>query len=216
VRYVAFSDVPAWYASRAQTLSEWRAFQPLCALQMEYSLAARGIELEFPPMCEELGMGLMTWGPLANGLLSGKYQAGEALDETKQGRLNLVGSHVTPEQIKLTERSWRIIAELEDVAREVGRSMPEVAINWVANRPAVGSVILGASRPEQIATTVQSLDFELPEKAKLRLDEASAPDRVIPYAFFDMMKQRINPGVAAKPASYSPHLGPSEAPSPHV
>ena len=75
VRYIAFSDVPAWYAARAQTLAEWRGYEPLCALQLEYSLAERGLELEFPSLCQELGMGLMTWGPLGNGLLSGKYSA---------------------------------------------------------------------------------------------------------------------------------------------
>jgi aryl-alcohol dehydrogenase-like predicted oxidoreductase len=65
VRYVGFSDLPAWYAARAQTLAEWRGYEPLIALQLEYSLAERGLEYEFPALARELGMGLMTWGPPA-------------------------------------------------------------------------------------------------------------------------------------------------------
>jgi aryl-alcohol dehydrogenase-like predicted oxidoreductase len=203
VRYVAFSDVPAWYASRAQTLAEWRGFQPLSALQMEYSLVERGIELEFPRLCEELGMGLMVWGPLANGLLSGKYTAGADLDEGKDGRLNVVASHVTPQQTKMNERSWKIVGELESVATELGVSMPEVAVNWVANRPAVGSVILGASKVAQIEKTVTALDLAIPDALRTRLDDAGAPERVNPYGFLDGMHTRINAGVAEKPQGYA-------------
>jgi aryl-alcohol dehydrogenase-like predicted oxidoreductase len=202
VRYVAFSDVPAWYASRAQTLAEWRGFAPLCALQMEYSLIERGIELEFPAMCEELGMSLMVWGALANGLLSGKYTRDAALDETKQGRLNVVGAHIPPHELKINERSWKIIDELQSIAEELGTSMPAVGINWAANRRAVGSVILGASKLEQIEATVSALDLEIPDPLRARLDDVSAPAPVNPYAFINRMTPRINAGVADKPRGY--------------
>jgi aryl-alcohol dehydrogenase-like predicted oxidoreductase len=202
VRYVAFSDVPAWYAARAQTLAEWRGFQPLSALQMEYSLVERGVELEFPRMCEELGMGLMVWGSLANGLLSGKYTQGADLDEKRDGRLNVVASHVTPQQTKVNDRNWKIVGELESVANELGVSMAEVAVNWVANRPAVGSVVLGASKVAQIERTVLALDLKLPEMLRARLDEASEPVPVNPYAFIRGVDPRVNAGVSDKPSRY--------------
>ncbi|MGB6356084.1 MAG: aldo/keto reductase, partial [Steroidobacteraceae bacterium] len=75
VRYVGFSDVPAWHAARAQTLAEWRGWEPLAALQLEYSLVERNIEREFTTLAQTLGMGIMVWSPLAGGLLSGKYRA---------------------------------------------------------------------------------------------------------------------------------------------
>ena len=74
VRYVGLSDVPAWYASRAQTLAELRGYEPLSTLQLEYSLVERNIENEFIPLGTQHGMGVMVWSPLASGLLSGKYK----------------------------------------------------------------------------------------------------------------------------------------------
>ncbi|EQD48178.1 Oxidoreductase, aldo/keto reductase family, partial [mine drainage metagenome] len=74
IRYVGLSDTPSWYAARAQTLAEWRGWEPISALQLEYSLAERSIEREFTRLSQELGMGIMAWSPLASGLLSGKYR----------------------------------------------------------------------------------------------------------------------------------------------
>jgi aryl-alcohol dehydrogenase-like predicted oxidoreductase len=77
---------PAWYAARAQTLAEWRGYEPLCSLQLEYSLAERNIEREFIPLGLELGMGITVWSPLASGLLSGKYKPSEG-SVSGEGRL---------------------------------------------------------------------------------------------------------------------------------
>jgi aryl-alcohol dehydrogenase-like predicted oxidoreductase len=74
VRHVGLSDVPAWYASRAQTIAEFRGYEPVSAIQLEYSLAQRDIESEFVPFGTEHGIGIMAWASLANGLLSGKYR----------------------------------------------------------------------------------------------------------------------------------------------
>jgi aryl-alcohol dehydrogenase-like predicted oxidoreductase len=94
VRYIGFSDTPAWYAARAQTLAEWRGYEPLCTIQLEYSLVERNIEREFIPLGQALGMGVMVWSPLASGLLSGKYKpstdsfSGEGRLETTKGISN--------------------------------------------------------------------------------------------------------------------------------
>ncbi|MET9490877.1 aldo/keto reductase [Nocardia sp. NPDC006630] len=203
VRYIAFSDVPAWYAARAQTLAEWRDYAPLIALQLEYSLAERGLEYEFPSLAQELGMGLMTWGPLAKGLLSGKYSAdASATEDLPEGRVKVAAIH-RPSQDNRSERNWRIVTELAAVAEQVGRSPAEVAVNWVANRPAVGSVLLGASKLHQIQSTVTSLDFTLPEELRHRLDEISAPPAAVPYSFMTLLQGGLNADVRNKPAGYS-------------
>lgn len=195
VRYIALSDVPAWYGARAQTLADWRGYERLCALQLEYSLAERGLEYEFPSMCQELGMGLMTWGPLGNGMLSGKYTANNGAE----GRITATAAH-TPRQLdKRTTDNWRIVGELTTVAKELGRTPAQVAVNWVANRPAVSSVILGATKPHQLQDTVASLDFTVPEELRLRLDEVSALPRTVPYDFMPWLQQRINAGVTRRP-----------------
>ena len=80
VRHVGLSDTPAWYLARAQTLAEWRGFERVCALQLEYSLVERTIEREHVPAALELGMGICGWSPLAGGFLSGKYRRGDGAD----------------------------------------------------------------------------------------------------------------------------------------
>lgn len=203
-RYVAFSDVPGWYASRAQTLAEWRGYEPLCALQMEYSLVQRGVEYEFTDLCQNLGMGLMVWSPLASGLLSGKYRPDVDIEAQTDGRLKATAKIAMPTNRKMTMRNWGIVAELDRVAREIDRSMAQVAVNWVANRPAVGPVILGATRLDQLKDTIQSLDFELPSEMAARLDKASALNPLFPYAFIDGNHPRMHGKalVGDKPGGY--------------
>ncbi|MBW4619952.1 MAG: aldo/keto reductase [Cyanosarcina radialis HA8281-LM2] len=95
VRYLGLSDTPAWYAARAQTLAEWRDYEPLSTLQLEYSLLERNIEREFIDLGTELGMGVMVWSPLASGLLSGKYKPSES-NFSGEGRLEMMKDSANP------------------------------------------------------------------------------------------------------------------------
>ena len=187
VRYVALSDVTGWYAARAQTLAEWRGYAPVCALQLEYSLIERGLELEFPSLCDELGMGLLAWAPLCNGLLSGKHRPGEL----SEGRVKTVAESGRFD--RLTERNWAILAELDCVAAALGRPMAQVAVNWVASRPAIGSVILGATRPQQLDDTLGALDFTIPAELLADLDRVSALPKIFPYRFLEKMQPMLQP-----------------------
>ncbi len=205
VRHVGLSDVPAWYAARAQTLAEWRGYEPLAALQMEYSLVERGIEDEFIPLGLDQGMGTMVWSPLASGLLSGKYRPSQG-GASGAGRLGALAGSGNPAFAKFNERNWAIVAELEKVAREAGRSMAQVAINWVAHRPGIASVILGATKLAQLEDNLAALDFELAGELRLRLDRISAPVPRFPYTcFIDSMQAMITGGVPVgdKPAGYA-------------
>ena len=208
VRHVGLSDVPAWYASRAQTIADFRGYEPISALQMEYSLVERSIENEFIPLGLAHGMGTMVWSPLASGLLSGKYRPSQT-GQFGEGRLQTVGSTANPAFAKLTERNFAIVAELEAVAKELGRSMAQVALNWVANRPGVASVIVGATKPAQLEDNLQALRFTIPDDLVSRLDRISAVPASFPYSFFTPGMQAMLTGVHAvgdKPKGYQQHM----------
>ncbi|RKN21184.1 aldo/keto reductase [Micromonospora musae] len=204
IRYAGLSDVPAWYAARAQSYAEAHGLTPMINLQLPYSLIARGIEPEYLPMAQSLGMGLTAWSPIAGGLLSGKYRrTADGLAGT--GRLD-GGDSANGRPV--SDRDWRVIDALDGVATELGRSMAQVAINWVATQPAVGSVIIGASSPEQVDGNLAALDFEIPGELRARLEEASAEPLPGHYSMFTPQYQSwiVNPGleIGDKPAGYAP------------
>jgi aryl-alcohol dehydrogenase-like predicted oxidoreductase len=184
VRHVGLSDVPAWYASRAQTLAEWRGYEPICTMQLEYSLVERNIEREFVPLGIELGMGIMGWSPLASGLLSGKYKPSEG-SFLGEGRLETTKESANPAFQKFSDRNWKIVSELEKVAKELDRSMAQVALNWTVHRPGISSVVIGATKLSQLQDNLKSLDFEIPQPLFQRLEAISRPDSQFPYSFFD-------------------------------
>ena len=194
IRHWALSDVPAWYASRAATLSEAHHMERPCALQMEYSLVSRGIEYEFPSLCQNLGLGLLPWSPLGGGLLSGKYRPHAEAAEQDDGRIKTTAQIASPALNKLTPRNWDIVATLDAVAKELDRPMAQVAIRWVASRPAVSSVILGATNLRQLEQTLPALDWDLPAEMARRLDDVGQLPPMFPYAFIDTMAPRMHGG----------------------
>ncbi|GAB3932578.1 hypothetical protein GCM10027614_02020 [Micromonospora vulcania] len=154
-------------------------------------------------MAQTLGMGITAWSPIGGGLLSGKYRReGDGMSGT--GRLTTAGAGGR----EISPSDWQVIEALEGVAADLGRSMAQVAINWVVTQPAVGSVVIGASSPEQLDTNFGALDFEIPADARRRLDEASAPKVGLPYAMFTPQYQSwvVSPGlgIGDKPAGYTP------------
>ena len=203
VRHVGLSDVPAWYAGRAQAIAELRGYEPVSALQLEYSLAERAIENEFVPFGTRHGAGIMVWSPLASGLLSGKYRPAQA---GNVGRLDGFRNSTHPGFQKFTERNWAIVTELEKVASELGRSMPQVALNWVATQPGIATVILGATTLAQIQDNLGALDFEIPAALRDRLDSVSRTPAPFPYSYFGpQIQARVTGGAATgdKPSGYA-------------
>jgi aryl-alcohol dehydrogenase-like predicted oxidoreductase len=195
IRYVGLSDVPAWYAGRAQTLAQWRGFEPVAAMQLEYSLVERNAELEFSDLSQELGMGLVPWSPLAMGLLSGKYRPSRD-GNFGEGRLQTTSANPGPGFDRFNERNFRIVAALEQVAGEAGVSMAQAALNWLHQKAAVASIIVGATRPAQLRDSLGALGFRLSPEHVARLDAASEPARPFPYYMFEDRQQvRIHGGV---------------------
>lgn len=196
VRAIGLSDVPAWYLARAQTISEWRGSERIAGLQLEYSLAERNIEREHVPAARALGIGVTPWSPLASGLLTGKYTR-DGVFAHGPGRLQATQRSGNPAFEKLmTDRNWDIVATVVDVARSIGRSPAQVALNWVATRPGVTSTIVGATKLEQLEDNLRALDFELPPEMRARLDAVSAIEVVHPYHFFEpAMRAMVHGGV---------------------
>lgn len=204
ILYYGFSNAPAWYTAQIATLARAHGLPEPVGLQYSYSLVDRGVELDLVPAGQALGMGLVAWSPLGFGMLTGKYsrdkladfgpaggvpnKGGETSGEGSDGRLN--GDNPYGGML-FTEANFHIVDELRAVAGEVGRPMAQVALAWVASRPGVSSVLMGASRPEQVIENAGSLDVALSPGQQARLDAASALPTLNPYFIFQMPRDRI-------------------------
>ncbi|MEU4091727.1 aldo/keto reductase [Streptomyces sp. NPDC026673] len=166
IRYVGFSDVPAWATAEAATIARFRGWAPIIALQLEYSLLERTSEGELIPMAQALGMGVMPWGPLKSGFLSGKYSS-TATGPVDTTRAHLVGA---PGQA-----DYPVIDAVNAVAGEVGVSPAAVALAWVRGRPGITSTLIGARRMDQFEANLRALEVTLTEAQRGVLDDLSAP-----------------------------------------
>ena len=167
VRYLGFSDTPAWKVAQAQVLAQIRGWTPLVALQIEYSLLQRTVEGELIPMAEELGLGVTPWGPLRGGALSGKYKRAD-----KGQHQAARGARVTN---YLDDRAFDLLEHMESIAAELGTTVPRVALAWVQGRPGVASTIIGARTLEQLDDNLGGLEVKLTAAHVRVLDNASTP-----------------------------------------
>lgn len=188
IRYFGFSDLPAWYATKAATLASAHGIPAPIALQLEYSLVERSIEREHLPAARDGGLGICPWSPLAGGFLAGKYQRAEA-GATGEGRLS--GSNPFG-NTKFSDRNWRILDTLRTVATQVDRPLAQVALAWVSAQSGVTSPILGASKLEQLHDNLSSLEICLTPEQLRTLDESSALDPAFPYGIFT---SEVNRGI---------------------
>lgn len=202
IRHYGFSDTPAWYVSRAQTLAEKEGKERLVALQLEYSLVERHIEREHIPAAQELGLGITPWSPLAGGFLSGKYRRHENTG-VGEGRLEIIKDN--PAFNQFNERNWGILDELLTVADEISKSPAQVALNWVATQPGITSTIIGATKMAQLDDNLKSIEFEIPSNLRKQLDDLSALEPAHPYKIFSPEMQgmisggtRVRPWLAAR------------------
>lgn len=165
IRYVGFSDVPAWATAEAAAIARFRGWSPVTALQVEYSLLERTSEGELLPMARALGMGVLPWGPLKSGFLSGKYASGRTgpVDTTR----DFAGTP-TPEQ-------YAVIDGVNEIAAELGASPASVALAWVQAQPATTSTLIGARTMAQLEANLTGLEIELDTAQLDRLDKLSRP-----------------------------------------
>ncbi|MGO9421348.1 aldo/keto reductase [Roseiarcus sp.] len=175
VRYIGFSDTPAWKVAQAQTLAHFRDYAPLIALQIEYSLLQRTVEGDLMPMARELGLGVTPWSPLKGGVLSGKYKR-EDHGKHQPGR----GARITN---LLDERTYALLDLMGDIAREHDTTVPRVALAWLRTRPGVTSPIIGARTLDQLNDNLAALEVTLTQAQITKLNEASKPQLAFPADF---------------------------------
>lgn len=175
ISYYGFSNFLGWQLTKAVWTAKAGSLAPPITLQPHYNLLVRDIEHEIVPAALDANIGLLPWSPLGGGWLTGKYKR----DQTPTGATRL-GENPNRGQESYgprnsDERTWRILATLEDGAKALGKSMAQVALAWVAGRPAVSSVILGARTREQLQDNLGAADLVLPAEIADKLTEASAP-----------------------------------------
>jgi aryl-alcohol dehydrogenase-like predicted oxidoreductase len=166
VRYLGFSDTPAWATAEAATIARFRGWAPVIALQLEYSLLERTSEGELMPMALAMGMGVLPWSPLKSGFLSGKYSSA-ATGKVDTTRSALVGAP--------SQEDYRVIDTVNEIAAEAGASPAAVALAWVQRQPGVTSTLIGARRMDQFEANLTALDLTLSPEHEARLSEVSAP-----------------------------------------
>jgi len=156
VRYVGCSNLPAWQVTEAHWTARHHNLNGFVSAQDECSLLVRGIEKELLPAVSAHGMGLLPYFPLASGLLSGKYQRN--MPAPKGTRL---AEGTTTAQRFFTDANLAVVEALSAFTEQRGRSLLQLAFSWLASRPAVASVIAGATRPEQVTQNVGAASWRL-------------------------------------------------------
>lgn len=177
VRYVGFSDTPAFKVMEAQMTARFRGWSPLIALQLEYSLLERTIEGELVPLALEQGMGITPWSPLKSGALSGKYTRANA------GKVEAPrGEWVTS---NLNERLYNVVDALTQIAHEIDSTPARVALAWVQNQPGVTSTIIGARTLRQLEDNLAAVDVKLKPAQIDRLSSLTKPQLNFPAEFLN-------------------------------
>jgi aryl-alcohol dehydrogenase-like predicted oxidoreductase len=167
VRYIGFSDTAAWKVAQAQSIATLRGWAPLVGVQIEYSLLERSVETELIPMAQELGLGVVPWSPLANGLLSGKY--------TRANGGSVGGTRASLLGVPLGEREFAIIDALAEIAQHRETTVAAAALAWVRSRAGVSSTLLGARTLAHLDANVKALDVQLSAEDIAKLDGLSTP-----------------------------------------
>jgi Predicted oxidoreductases (related to aryl-alcohol dehydrogenases) len=185
VLYLGMSDAPAWQISRMQTMADLRGWSPFIALQSEYSLVERTAERDLIPMAKEMGLGVIPWSPLANGVLSGKYSR----TDLRAGDLeSLEGSRkdVAIGYGSLSERSLDIADVVKAVADETGHSAAQIALAWTLLNAGVGATLLGARTLKQLEGNLGALDVSFDDQQLARLEKVSAITLGFPHDLLRM------------------------------
>jgi aryl-alcohol dehydrogenase-like predicted oxidoreductase len=191
-RYVGFSNLPAWVASKALTFATAHGLARFQSAQVYYSIAGRDIEREIAPMCQAERVAILPWSPLAGGLLSGKFDP-EKTGPAEARRATFDFPPVNQERLP------RVLSALRAVAQGTGASVARVALAWQLTKPFVTSIILGARKREQLVDNLAAADLRLsPEQVK-QLDDASALPLEYPGWMIEFQNARDPRGVVGVP-----------------
>jgi aryl-alcohol dehydrogenase-like predicted oxidoreductase len=185
VRYIGCSNFSGWHLMKSLAISDRYGWTRHVAHQAYYSLIGRAYEWELMPLAIDQGVGTVVWSPLGWARLTGKYRRGQTVPENTRNQnatANAVGPQVDNELL------YKVVDALDAVAAETGRTVAQIALNWLLQRPTVSTVVIGARNEEQLRQNLGAVGWKLTVDQVRTLDEASAVARVYPYwhqAFFD-------------------------------
>ena len=176
VRYLGVSNFSGWHLMKSQAIADQRGYSRYVANQTYYSLIGRDYEWELMPLGQDQGVGAVVWSPLGWGRLTGKIRRGQPLPENS--RLHDTADFAPPVD---EERLYRIIDAMDEVAEETGKTIPQIALNWLLQRPTVSTVLIGARNEEQLRQNLGAVGWNLSAEQVARLDAASALTPPYPY-----------------------------------
>ena len=192
LRHVGVSNFAGWELMKSLAAAERHGWPRYVAHQVYYSLVGRDYEWELMPLGLDQGVGALVWSPLGWGRLTGKIRRGQPLPAGS--RLHETAEFGPPVE---DEQLYAIVDVLDAIAGETGKSVPQVAISWLLQRPTVSSVIIGARNEQQLRDNLGAVGWNLTAEQVARLDAASV--RTAPYPYFPYRRQagfaRLNPPV---------------------
>jgi aryl-alcohol dehydrogenase-like predicted oxidoreductase len=176
LRYIGVSNFSGWHVMKALATSDRYGFARYVAHQVYYSLIGREYEWELMPLAVDQGVGAVVWSPLGWGRLTGKIRRGQPLP--KESRLHVtagMGPQVEDDYL------YKVVDALDAVAQETDKSVPQVALNWLLQRPSVSTVVIGARNEEQLRANLGAVGWALTPQQIARLDAASEKPKIYPY-----------------------------------
>jgi aryl-alcohol dehydrogenase-like predicted oxidoreductase len=194
VRYIAASNFSGWQLQKALGISGKYGWARYVCHQVYYSLVGRDYEWELMPQALAEDIGAMVWSPLGWGRLTGKIRRGQPLPEVSRLHKTAEQGPPVPE-----EYLYKVVDAIESLSAETGKSVPQLALNWLLRKPTISSVIIGARNEQQLRDNLAAASFVLTAEQVARLDEASQPP--IPYPYWHQRQlKNLNP----LPPSYRP------------
>jgi aryl-alcohol dehydrogenase-like predicted oxidoreductase len=188
IRYLGASNFSGWHLMKSLSVSERYGWSRYVAHQAYYSLVGRDYEWELMPLGLEQGVGAVVWSPLGWGRLTGKIRRGRPLPETSRlPKTAKFGPPVDDEYV------YRVVEAIDEVARECGKSVSQIALNWLLQRPTVATVIVGARNEEQLRENLGAVGWALAPEQIAKLDAASAVTP--PYPYWHQRQFERNPPV---------------------
>jgi aryl-alcohol dehydrogenase-like predicted oxidoreductase len=176
IRYVGVSNFSGWHLMKSLSAADRYGYPRYVANQTYYSLIGRDYEWELMPLALDQGVGAVVWSPLGWGRLTGKVRRSQPLPKTS--RLHETASY-GPQVAD--EHLFRVVDALDEIAKETGKTIPQIALNWLLQRPTVSTVIIGARNEEQLRQNLGAVGWNLTPEQVAKLDAASAVTPIYPY-----------------------------------
>jgi aryl-alcohol dehydrogenase-like predicted oxidoreductase len=198
VRALGASNFPAWLLAWSVGVQDREGWTPFTSLEAQYSLVERSVELELLPFCRAAGLGVLAWGPLGAGFLSGRYRRGQVAPEGSRIAEAEAGYEEAYER-RAVERNFRVLDAASAIAEAHGASVPQVAIAWLLGVDGVTAPILGARTPAQLDELLGAGELELSAEERASLEAPAPPAPIYPQR---MLREQV--GIDAMPALRRP------------